>query len=126
MPPEPNNGIEALNRPLTLEEKDLLRWLLEHGFPGAEKLLPQIEKLTVVGKCTCGCPTVYFALDGVPVKRKGEKVISDYLALVDEMPVGVMVFETDGNLSSLEAYSCPGSDKPFGLPAINSIHGFDN
>jgi hypothetical protein len=121
MKQNPNNGIAPLNRPLTREEADLLRWLLEHGFPGVAEFLPQVGRLTVVGMCTCGCPTVYFALDDIPVKRKGEKLISDHLASVDESPVGVMVFETGGRISSLEVYSLPGSDKPFGLPAIDSI-----
>ncbi len=122
-PQEPNRGISSLNRSLTPEEANLLLWLLRHGFRGAKNLVSQVERLTVVGKCTCGCPTIYFALDGVPVKRKGEQVISDYIANVNDMPVGVMVFQTDGRISSLEVYSLPGSDKPFGLPAIDSILG---
>jgi hypothetical protein len=77
----------------------------------------------VVGKCTCGCPTVFFAYEGVPVKRKGERLISDYIAEVEGMQVGVMVFQNDGILSSLEAYSMPGTNKPFGLPAIESMLG---
>jgi hypothetical protein len=123
MPESAAKGIASLNRPLTEEEATLLKWLLEHGFRGARDFVSQIERLTVVGKCTCGCPTIYFAFDGRPVKRKGEQLISDYIAEVDKMPVGVMVFQTDGLLSSLEIYSLPGTDKPFGLPPVDSVIG---
>jgi len=120
---KPDTLVAPLDRPLTDEERALLDWLLGHGFPGANELRSQIERLTVAGKCTCGCPTIYFAFDEEPVQRKGERVISDHLAEVDGLPVGVMVFETNGVLSSLEVYSLPGTDKPFGLPLIASILG---
>lgn len=118
---ESRPGLEAVKRPLSAEETELLKWLLENGFNGAERFLPQIDRLTVFEKCTCGCPTVYFALDDEPVARKGEKLISDHFGEVDGSPVGAMVFQTDGRISSLEVYSLPGTDKPFGLPAISSL-----
>jgi hypothetical protein len=48
-------------------------------------------------------------------------LISDHLATVDGQEVGVMLFETEGQLSSLEVYSCAGSDLPFGLPKIDTL-----
>jgi len=120
---ETSKGIAPLNRPLSVQESELLTWLLEHGFRDAPELVSQIPRLTVVGRCSCGCPTVYFAFDGVPVKRKGEQLISDYIADVDGHQMGLMVFQTNGLLSSLEVYSCPGIDEPFGLPPIDSIVG---
>jgi hypothetical protein len=116
-------GLEALKRPLTPQERDLVLWLLEHSKVSASHLLPQIDRLSVFEKCDCGCPTVYFALDGVPVKRKGEQLISDWLAEVDGDGVGVMLFQTDNRISSLEVYSLAGTEKPFGLPPTESIHG---
>ena len=78
-----SRGIAPLNRQLTEQECEVLTWLLEHGVPGAPDFVSQIPRLSVVGKCTCGCPILYFASDGVPVKRKGEQGISDYIAEVD-------------------------------------------
>ena len=104
-----SRGIAPLNRQLTEQECEVLTWLLEHGVPGAPDFVSQIPRLSVVGKCTCGCPTLYFALDGVPVKRNGEQGISDYIAELDGHPIGLMVFQTNGLLSSLEAYSLPGN-----------------
>ena len=124
MPEKPTRFLEPIKRPLTDHECELIVWLLEHGFDGSSSLLPQVERLTVASRCTCGCPTVDFALDGEPVNRKGEQLISDWLAEVDGELVGVMLFQTNGQISTLEVYSCAGSDKPFGLPLIESIRGY--
>jgi hypothetical protein len=115
-------GLAELRRPLTKDERELIVWLIEHGtYQDKPKLHAQIPRLSVRQRCTCGCPTVYFALNGKPVPRKGERLISDHLASVNGMEVGVMLFETDDNLSSLEVYSCPGTDQPFGLPELASM-----
>jgi hypothetical protein len=119
-----NKGLEVVQRPLTEQECDLVRWLIEHSHLDSSRLLSQIERLSVAEKCSCGCPTVYFALDGVPVTRKGEQLISDWRAEVDGNGVGVMLFQTDDGVSSLQVYSIAGTDKPFGLPAIGSIRGY--
>jgi hypothetical protein len=117
-------GLESINRSLTEHERDLILWLLDHPEEDQHdisKLKSQIDALTVVQKCTCGCPTVYFALEGVPVPRKGEHLISDYLATVEGDEVGVMLFQNNRRLSSLEVYSAAGTDKLFGLPAIEDV-----
>lgn len=119
-------GRLPLSRQLTQHERDLVRWLLEHGNPGAEKLLPQIDRLTVVAKCDCGCPTVDFALDGEPVPGKGHRPISDNLGEVDGMTVGVMLFATNDQIFMLEVHSTAGTDKPFGLPAIEHLFPWED
>jgi hypothetical protein len=123
MPEGTSKFREPLNRPLTEHERDLVRWLVEHSHLDASRLLSQIDRLSVAARCTCGCPTIDFALDGEPVACKGEQLVSDWLAEVDGMPVGVMLWQTNDRISTLEIYSLPGTDKPFGLPAIASILG---
>lgn len=117
---------ELLNCALTEEERSLVRWLIEHSFvEGAARLLPQVDKLSVVEKCNCGCPTVHFALDDKIPARKGQKFISDWLADVNGMPVYVQLWiSIDDQISSLEVGSLPGTDQPFGLPRIDSILGY--
>ncbi len=124
MSEDASKGLEPLVRPLTPHERDLVRWLLEHSHLDVSHLLTQIDRLNVFEKCSCGCPTVYFALDGVPVARKGEQLISDWLAEVDGNSVGVMLFESGNRISSLEVYSCAGTMDHFGLPEIESIRGY--
>jgi hypothetical protein len=117
-----NKGLELLKRSLTQDERELIVWLVEHGtYKNRVQLKSQIDILSVHQRFTCGCPTIYFALNGMPVPRNGERLVSDHLATVDGEDVGVMLFETDGNLSSLDVYSCAGSDQPCGLPKIRQI-----
>ena len=115
---------EPLNRALTQQERDLISWMIEHSFvKDAIHLLQQVDRLSVVSKCTCGCPTIDFALDGELVCPKGEQCISDWDAEVDGMPVFVMLWRSNDRISTLEVGSYPGTDQPFGLPAIGSILG---
>lgn len=124
MPEVAHKFRECLSRPLTEPERNLVRWLIDHSHTDARHLLPQVDKLSVYAKCTCGCPTIDFALCGEPVETKGEKLVSDWIADVDGMPVGVMLWQANVRISTLEVYSLPGSDKPFGLPAIESFLGY--
>jgi len=124
MSEKPTRFLEPIKRPLTAHERELVVWLLEHSFRDSIDLLPQVERLTVASRCTCGCPTIDFALDDEPVNRKGEQLISDWLAEVEGELVGVMLFQTNGKISTLEVYSCAGTNKPFGLPMIETIKGY--
>jgi len=98
--------------------------LIEHSYiENATRLLPQLDRLSVVSKCNCGCPTIDLALDGKPAVLKGQSCISDWDAEVDGMPVYVQLWVSKDQISSLEVGSLPGTDQPFGLPAIESMLG---
>ena len=118
-------GLESQSRNVTDEEAELVRWLVEHGEPGCDRLLSQVKDLKVVSKCKCGCPTVYFALEGEGNSRKGERLVSDWLAKMNEELFGVMLFEVAGEISSLEVYSCAGTVKSFDLPETSMLLGYD-
>lgn len=122
-----NSYREPLDRALTQHERNLVFWLIEHSFiQDASRLLPQVDRLSVISKCTCGCPTIDFTLDRqpAPATRKGERFISDWLAEVNGMLVYVQLWVLNDQISSLEVGSLPGTDQPFELPAIESIHGY--
>ena len=119
------NGLKYLRRSISQEEIAVIGWLLEHGEPDAKVYGKSVEKLTVVARCICGCPTVYFEIEGNPHSRKGEQIISDHLGTVDGQDVGVMLFALHNQLSSLEVYSQAGSDKSFGLPKVTDLYSFD-
>ena len=114
---------EALDRPASQQERKIVRWLLEHGDPKYLPLASQIDALRVVSKCTCGCPTVHFALEGDP-SVQGTHLICDCGATVDDQEVGVLLFACEGKLSMLEVYSYADNDKPFGLPKIESLYTY--
>ena len=50
-----------LPRPLSDRERSVLDALLAADFPGVEALRDQAASLRVVGRCDCGCPTIYFS-----------------------------------------------------------------
>jgi hypothetical protein len=68
---------------------------------------------------------VNFAQEGDSVADAPEHILADYLATIDGQDVGVILFQRGGRLSSLEVYSQAGSDKPFGLPEIESIYSYE-
>jgi hypothetical protein len=112
---------EVVERPATQQEREIVRWLLKHGDATCAELASQIDTLRVVSTCTCGCPTVDFAEKETPQPRSTSRLVSDQLAIVDGQLVGVMLFARDGCISMLEVYSCAGTDKPFGLPSVDSL-----
>lgn len=118
-------GLEPLHRGVSQEEANVVGWLIEHGEPGAGEYAGDVQSLTVIARCNCGCPTVYFEVEGNPANRKGEKIISDHLGTVDGQEVGVMLFALGKQLSSLEVYSPAGSEKPFGLPRVSDLYSFE-
>ena len=120
------NGLIPESRALSAEERELTKWLVEHSGTDSSEFLAQIDKLTVASKCNCGCPTVYFVVIGQEPSRESEVILADYLATVNEHPVGVMLFQRGGLLSSLEVYSCDGIPKSFDLPKIDSLRPLDS
>lgn len=118
------NGTLPENRPATAKERSLVEWLLRHGNPGSEQFLKQVDSLVVVSKCSCGCPTVHFEQKGEPIAH-AERILADFLATVDGQHVGIILFQREGRLSSLEVYSQAGTDKPFGLPELESIYSYE-
>ena len=119
-------GLEKLNRPASPQETSLGRWLVDHGEPESAYLSDQIDGLEVVSKCSCGCPTVYFGFNRSPASRKGERLVSDWLARMDGELFGVMLFEVDQQISSLEVYSCSGKVAGFNLPTSEMLLGYDD
>jgi hypothetical protein len=115
-------GMQPENRPVTANERCLIEWLLRHGNPGSDQFLRQVDALVAVSKCSCGCPTVYFAQESGPVVQDAERILADYLATVNGEDVEVILFQRGGRLSSLEVYSQAGTDKPFGLPELETLY----
>ena len=116
---------EPENRDISTHEATLVRWLVEHGEPGCDRLLDQIKDLKVVSKCTCGCPTIDFALQDDGNLSKRERLVSDWLAKMGDELFGVMLFEVGGQIRTLEVYCCSGRVKNFGLPETGMLLGYD-
>jgi hypothetical protein len=113
----------AEDRLLTTDEVTLIQWLLEHGTTDAAGFLPQVAKARVVSRCQCGCPSIYFAVDGVgPPVGSGMYILADYQwQAANGALFGVFVFARDAILSGLEVWSVDGLAIMSELPAIEQL-----
>src|SRR5262249_52333666 len=112
------------DRPLTSQEQSLVLWLLEHGSPDTANFLPQIGQARVVSRCSCGCASIDFAIDGkVPSAGAGMQILADYeWQAADGSRFGVFVFAQSGLLAGLEVWSIDGFAVPSNLPAVENLH----
>lgn len=92
-------------RPLSDQERVLVRWMLQHGEPGAQEFLPQLDDAVVSGVCGCGCASVDFQIGDRHQDRKiGMTILSDYLYGPESLPFGAFVFAHGDILGGLEVY----------------------
>ena len=110
------------NRELTSEERQLVRWMLEHGEPDAPQFLPQLERAQVLPtRCACGCASIDFSIDGQPKPMPGPlRPIADFVFGSTADLSGIFVFEQAGVLAGLEVYGLAG-DAPKTLPNPDSL-----
>lgn len=107
------------DRPLTLEEQVLTRWLLERGTPEAAAYLAGLDRARVVARCGCGCASVDFAVDGHrPVPGATLEVLADYQWRDAFGHLGgVFPFAKAGRLAGLEVWSIDGAAAVDRLPS---------
>ena len=112
------------DRPLTEQERSLVKWLLEHGNPDAAEFLPQLADAWVVSRCGCGCASIDFAIGGVlPLSDAGMHILSDYEWKTDDSEFcGAFVFACGGQLAGLEVWSVDGQSSAGSLPRIDQLH----
>ena len=111
-------------RQLSEEERNLVSFLLENEAP---QYLSQLASLLVIDRCGCGkCPTIMFGSQGHEVPEFGEFTkLADYIGKADDgVLVGVMLFERNGVISELEAWSPAGEDIRK-WPAIENLARID-
>jgi hypothetical protein len=91
-------------RPLSETESRVLSVMLALDFPGAPELRAQVSSARVVGRCSCGCPTIDIKVSD-DVDRAVVQSETPVDANVDGIPgAGLIVFVRDGRLSCLEYY----------------------
>jgi len=116
----------SCNRQLSKEEHNLVRWMLEHGKPGATSFLSQLEQAVVSPwQCPCGCASLNFTVPGLPEPLGGLNVLGDFLFGSQSELSGAFVYEQAGVLSGLEVYGLAG-DAPKALPSIASLRQFSD
>ena len=118
--------IRPERRPLTPEERTLLEWVIDNGSADAKEYSPQLANVSVVGTCTCGCPTIDLALEGHDQRKTApSKILADFVGTTPEgIAVGVILHAREGEISELEVYSTTDMKEPFRLPTIESLKQF--
>lgn len=113
------------DRPLTSEERVLVRWLLEHANSkrDSREFLSQLEQARVVSQCSCGCASVDFAIgEQVPPNAEPLDILSDYWwEDKSGAKFGVFVFAKAGLLAGIEVYSIDGLANADKLPRTDSL-----
>jgi hypothetical protein len=94
-------------RPLTTRENEILAFLLNAEFPDVEKLRLQAHTAQVIGRCECGCATIYLRVDeSMPTADEvGQSNAVDAAgrpAPDDGPPPELILFVKGGRLSSIE------------------------
>jgi hypothetical protein len=99
----------------------LCRHLLEHGELEAKTFLPQFEQAQVTPwRCSCGCASINFSVQGRLQPSGGIHPIADFLFGTEENLSGIFVFEQSGVLAGLEVYGLAG-DAPKSLLSPESL-----
>jgi hypothetical protein len=110
------------DRPLSDEERSLVRWMLEHGESHAPSFLSQLEQARVSSRCRCGCASINFSVAGVEPPTTGMDVLSDYLWNDAEgHKFGAFVFTQGGLLAGLDLWSVDGAVTPTWIPRPDQL-----
>jgi hypothetical protein len=109
-------------RPLTIDERQLINWMLEHGTPEALLLLPQLAHARVTSWCCpCGCASFNLVVDGQSFPQaSGMHIVADFIFGPEQQPSGIFLFQKGGVLAGLEVYGLAG-DAPKFLPAFDDL-----
>ena len=118
-----------LPRPLTIRERELTAWLLEHGQRSSKKLIGQLANAFVSGECPCGCASFDLRVEGTADDGEpGLYVVADFLwndANTNEM--GIFVFTKGGNLAGVELsdYTGSGNDRELPHPSLLRLSDYN-
>jgi hypothetical protein len=108
------------SRPLSPAERELARWMLEHGSPEAAEFLPQLDRAEVISRCHCGCASIDLQVAGLPVPSGGLRILGDYVFGDEAELAGAFIFEKAGVLAGIEVYAMAG-DTPKTLPSPDAL-----
>ncbi len=116
----------AGNRPLSLAERDLARWMLENGTTEARTFLAQLELAEVTPwRCPCGCASLNFQIQGQPEAPPGVHILGDYVMGQGNQLAGAFIYSSGGLLSGIEVYGFA-EDAPRALPSTENLRTFEN
>jgi hypothetical protein len=110
------------NRDLTVEERGLIRWMLEHGSEEGRAYIGQLDCARVHARCICGCASIDLTINGKIPSDFRMRVLGDF-QWKDEAGslFGAFVFEQDGLLAGLDLWSVDGLGTACSLPKPEAL-----
>jgi hypothetical protein len=113
-------------RSLTDKERELIHFLLDHGSRAAASYANQLPKVSVVGRCDCGCPTIELAVDGRAASPRSPSAILAEAAGRSPEGVSVLVIlhAREGKIAELEIAPL-GDEGEFSIPRIKDLDVYD-
>ena len=103
-------------RPITVNEAAVLRWMLENAAKSDVTcaLAQPIEQFKVAGGCDCGCSTIYFVRDSAPI---GTILADAFATYPDGKKAGLILWGFEGKIQWLEVYAMDPVEDRFPTPA---------
>ncbi|MEZ5415620.1 MAG: hypothetical protein R3F03_15040 [Opitutaceae bacterium] len=110
-------------RPLSEQERALLRWMVEQSSDVGSDLLAQLDRATVATRCSCGCASIDLAVDRAEEdKKEPMELIGDYAWRTKAGNLcGAYLFTRRGHLAGLDLWSIDGAETPSTLPEIQAL-----
>jgi hypothetical protein len=114
---EKSSSEEEETRPLTEGERELARWMLEHGTEEGKHFLTQLEAAEATSwRCPCGCASFRFRVKGYPPAPRGVHILGDFVFEDQGVLSGIFIYCSNGILRELEVCGMAG-DAPKLLPS---------
>jgi hypothetical protein len=107
------------DRPASADEAAIVSWMLQNASRAGDlsDLEPSLVGLRVVGRCSCGCPSIDFVVGGQD--QTASPVANAHGTTADGVDVGLILWERDGQVSALEVYEVEGPVPS--LPLVESL-----
>ena len=115
-------------RPLSEQERLLIRWIVEESSGIGSGLSAQLERTTVAARCGYGCASIDLAVDGSEEdKKEPMDLIADYAWKTKAGNLcGAYLFTRRGRLAGLDLWSIDGAETPSALPEIQALFPLAN
>jgi hypothetical protein len=110
------------DRPISTDEASVVTWMLLHASVGGAltHLVSFVPSLRIVGRCSCGCPSVDFAVKG---QTPPFQVIADGTGQNrDGLEIGVTIWGRYDVITGLEVYD--GVGHATSLPLVSSLRAW--
>ena len=100
---------------------------MRRGTPESRAYASQLPLVTVASRCSCGCPTLDFAVGGrTAAPGRPTTVLASAEGVSPEgFRFGIILHGREGLISELEVYSIAG-EGPFTLPGLESLEVHDD